>query len=102
MKITTLLLAFFLLGFAVIPCADGEVSQYNIETISDSDRDHNHDSGSDMCSPLCVCHCCHSHFTAIQFFFDKPIDQSILNQETGNNDFIKDEYQMSILHPPIN
>ncbi|WP_273246633.1 MULTISPECIES: DUF6660 family protein [unclassified Flavobacterium] len=61
MKWLTLILSFYFVLLASIPCADAAVNHtHNTtskETTSNHDK-HTHDQQNDLCSPFCVCNCC--------------------------------------------
>ncbi|OEK03066.1 hypothetical protein BFP97_16740 [Roseivirga sp. 4D4] len=66
-KVLALILSVFLLGLSLVPCADEPVID-NIEiSYQDASGGHDHNGSEDFCSPLCICHCCHSHLVVYQF-----------------------------------
>jgi len=99
MKIMAFLLAFFLLGLAIVPCADN-LPQSNIEQVSDSHSDHNHDADSDLCSPFCVCHCCHTHFVVNQSLFNGEYVAPYLMPESNYIESAPSGFANSLLQPP--
>jgi len=65
MKYFPIILGFYLLALAIIPCADGTTmgvydtdEPLTLEWSGTADHDHDHDA-TDYCSPLCSCSCCH-------------------------------------------
>jgi len=69
MKFATLILVFLLIGTIFIPCADLEKDQSaTTEAFSDAAGDTSFHF--DFCSPLCSCHCCHSHVVTSMLSFD--------------------------------
>lgn len=67
MKLTTLILAFFLLGLNLLPCNDTVAEEscskeMHFHTTGDADS-HN---DVDFCSPFCQCNCCQTVVTSNQ------------------------------------
>ncbi len=63
MKLISVILAVLMLYLSGMPCDDIEVVDNDgVVTYSPTQHDHNGDSsGCDICSPFCICHCCHTH-----------------------------------------
>jgi hypothetical protein len=64
MKLISIILVIIIAGFTLIPCdddANDHSDQQGILVPQDGDLDGHADF--DFCSPLCSCHCCHSHIT---------------------------------------
>jgi hypothetical protein len=94
------ILSLFLLGLSVIPCAD-EVNAESVEITSvNTDGDHDHESDEDLCSPFCVCQCCHSHFVANHAYYPNLISLVQVIQKTEYNAYFTNGYLDSILQPP--
>tara|TARA_R110000868_G_scaffold8710_2_gene44661 strand:- start:268 stop:534 length:267 start_codon:yes stop_codon:yes gene_type:complete len=57
----------------VAPCGDGE-NGFSVqqEILANHDGDHDGHADIDFCSPLCSCHCCHSHITTSGFLSYAP------------------------------
>ncbi|WP_157638084.1 DUF6660 family protein [Flexithrix dorotheae] len=100
MKLSSLFMAIFLLGLSIIPCADDEVTQNNIEAFDESSRDPNHESGLDLCSPFCVCHCCHTHFVVVYALYNDFISLPKLITKSRYIARFSNGFRTSILQPP--
>lgn len=64
MKHISLILGVYLVALAIIPCADGAAwdqhdMDQSLEAEWTGEVDHDHDDTMDLCSPLCMCSCCH-------------------------------------------
>ncbi|MEM1405143.1 MAG: DUF6660 family protein [Bacteroidota bacterium] len=100
MRLFAFILSLFLLGLSVVPCADGANDESIEITSVNTDGDRDHESDEDLCSPFCVCQCCHSHFVANHAFY--PNLMSLLNmiENTAYNAFFTKGHLDSILQPP--
>ncbi|WP_394340435.1 DUF6660 family protein [Marinoscillum furvescens] len=100
MKFLTIILSFFLLGLSLVPCAD-ETEPDSVEiSYEESGSDHDHNKSEDLCSPFCVCNCCHSHLIVQQIFISElgalifPLKRSAYNAP------ITSGFIGSLLQPP--
>ena len=98
-KLVTLILSLFLLGLSIAPCSDVPKSD-NMEISLSSQGDHDHREAEDLCSPLCVCHCCHSHLVVNQVFINELGALTFPLHRTTYTDPITSGYISSILQPP--
>jgi len=59
MKSFSIILLIIIIGSMLVPCTDGE-NNFSVtqDILVTYDGDH---ADFDFCSPLCSCHCCHSH-----------------------------------------
>jgi hypothetical protein len=65
-KVISFILSLLILSMALLPCADEPVENH---VVSVEMHDQHEASGQhDLCSPLCTCHCCHSHITQQALF----------------------------------
>ncbi|RMA57293.1 DUF6660 family protein [Ulvibacter antarcticus] len=102
MKIMTFLISFYFLALNLVPCNDVNMLQNEISSIVNTENhngDHEH-SSSDLCSPFCHCHCCHTHtieFGVLEFeTLPLAMSQRVFTNILGStNDFL-----FSILQPP--
>ncbi len=101
MKFLAVILSLYFLALNFVPCEDThlDIDDIQIEISQNVDSNHDHD-GSDQCSPLCECQCCHVHvigFDLLQFRTHLGhIPTKIFSQD---NDIIKDVV-FPILQPP--
>ena len=64
MKAYAVILAFYILGLFLMPCADAHAAVPILpsafdQSLSLQEQNHQHsDSHTDLCSPFCVCGCC--------------------------------------------
>ncbi|WP_394334421.1 DUF6660 family protein [Reichenbachiella faecimaris] len=100
MRSIAIILALFILGLSLVPCADNDLSQVDSVSISALNADHDHDADVDLCSPFCVCQCCQSHFTTHPSFYSNLVVLPYILLETSYSDLLTDGFQMSVLQPP--
>ncbi|WP_424963905.1 DUF6660 family protein [Ekhidna sp.] len=94
------ILSLFLLGLSVAPCTD-ETTADSIEvSYQESGSDHDHNESEDLCSPLCVCHCCHSHLVVQQIFISELGILTFPLQRSTYSDPITSGFVGSLLQPP--
>ena len=101
MKFIAFLLSIYIFALNVAPCADyvATDNDANTEISQAIDSDHQHQD-SDLCSPFCVCQCCHISATYLQFA-DLKLDFNIISTQ----DFLylngtEKDFTASILQPP--
>jgi hypothetical protein len=58
MNYLAFILSIYIFALNLAPCADYELSDTHVKTELLQDTGDNH-QGSDLCSPFCVCQCCH-------------------------------------------
>lgn len=73
-KLVSTILSVYFLVLTVMPCADAQLISIGEELSSVHDEadhsGHDHSSGEDLCSPFCVCQCCHTdvvNFEKVEF-----------------------------------
>ena len=101
MKFLAFILSMYLFALNLAPCADYVASDDDAKTeISQAiDSDHQHPD-SDLCSPFCICQCCHINatyfkFVDLRFEFTYISTQDFLHLNGTEKDFTN-----SILQPP--
>jgi hypothetical protein len=102
MKHLAFILSIYIFGLNLAPCAD-YIPTDNIDAeteISQAiDSDHQHQD-SDLCSPFCICQCCHISATYLQFA-DLKLDINIIStQDFLYLNGIEKDFTASILQPP--
>lgn len=100
MRSVALILAVFFVGLSFIPCDDSDLDQENSITVAANQQDHNHDSEGDLCSPFCICHCCHSHFVVQHNFCSRQTEHPDVIKNTNYSDSLTEGFKMSVLQPP--
>ena len=98
-KFMTVILSLFLLGLSIAPCSDVPESD-NMEISFSTEGDHNHGEPEDLCPPLCVCHCCHSHLVINQIFLKELGTPTIAIHRSTYTDPISSGFFDSLLQPP--
>jgi len=59
MRLFSLLLTFYMLVLAIMPCADRvECDKFENQEIVENPNHPDHEHTSEMCSPVCTCNCC--------------------------------------------
>ena len=101
MKYLTFILSLYILALNLAPCEDYAATDNEVQTeISQLiDSDHQHQD-SDLCSPFCICQCC--HINTIDFKF---VDVNIISYYISTQDFFyqngtEKDFTSSILQPP--
>jgi len=99
MKIFSYLLALFLLGSTLTPCADDDSGCQEISfQINTSDDGENH-ADFDFCSPLCSCHCCHSH--VVTDHYEHQLSTVVYSKiKVDISDDHSHNYHYTFWHPP--
>ena len=100
MRSVALILAVFFAGLTVIPCTDAEIAEDTIETVLEDGLEHQHDSESDLCSPFCVCQCCHTHLIVHQVALGNFEILLFPIQESSYKEPITEPFIGSLLQPP--
>ncbi|WP_375596907.1 DUF6660 family protein [Roseivirga seohaensis] len=101
MRIISIILSVWILGLSVLPCADNQPAKEHIEvSTSDVGDDQNHNSTEDLCSPLCTCHCCHSHLVVHQSYRLHSQPLSFEDPLAGHACSLSEGFKESFLEPP--
>lgn len=103
MKKLAFILSVYIFALNFAPCADYDVSDDDVKTeisqIIDTDHDHEHQD-SDLCSPFCICQCCHISATHVQFANIKLDLPYISTQDFFYLNGTEKDFTTSILQPP--
>ncbi|UNY98472.1 hypothetical protein MQE36_15505 [Zhouia spongiae] len=99
MKSIAFILSLFLIGLSLAPCSDAEVKA---ECEMQVTADHNdHEQHIDLCSPFCVCQCCHSHTTFPTQLFEVKNTHTVIVSVTNNYlSLVTDSHLEKLLRPP--
>lgn len=99
MKLFCLLLAFYTIGIAIAPCNHvHDHSEAAAITVSGA-QDH-HDEKNDICSPFCICACCQTVASVVNFYHShlaSPVASSVFSSPA--KDFISAPF-FAIWQPP--
>ena len=103
MKFLAFILSIYIFTLNLAPCADYEAGVFSddIETeISQIfDNEHQHQD-LDLCSPFCICQCCHISTMNFKFVDVKFITSYISMQDFFYQNGIVKDFTTSILQPP--
>lgn len=103
MRILSYILAIWVLFINVIPCLDStDKDVLGEETHLYAEASHNHNSDgaeNDLCSPFCVCNCCHSYSLVVAFktSFTPVSETEMANCYTSSSPQVQ---HFDIFHPP--
>ncbi len=82
------------------PCADKAGVDSTEISLEYSEFEQGHNDSADLCSPLCICHCCHSHLL-VQELLKDDLTHDFFSSETNlYSDPLKSGFLFSILQPP--
>lgn len=98
MRIVVFIFSVFMLSLALMPCADD--MNKDGKAISEMSHDHEHDSGEDLCSPLCFCHCCHVHFQIPSFKNEWKVPSVNPQKQTTYRTSLLESPQRTLFKPP--
>ena len=106
-----ILLSIYFLALNVLPCQDEpvtEASAYNgsaqTELVQHQGAGHDHSPcNSDLCSPFCGCHCCHTHSTDFDIVAYDPFqpaapEADFAHFDSAGNDFL---HSLFLIDPSI-
>ena len=100
MRYLAIILSIYIFVLNLAPCADYIPTNEAAKTeISQHTDDHQHQN-SDLCSPFCMCQCCHINATYLQVTdlkFDVPY---MSTQHCLHLNGIEKAFTASILQPP--
>lgn len=102
MKITVIILSFYLAALTVLPCSDVHVpvNDSQVEIVMDIDVDHSQNGATDLCSLFCTCHCCQVLTIDFEMMnFDAEVPE-ISKQVFGHFESIGKDFNPSLLQPP--
>ncbi len=101
MKFLAFILSIYIFGLNLAPCADyvGSDSDANTE-ISLSTGDNHQHQDADLCSPFCICQCCHISATHFNTSDTKLDITYISTQDFFYLNGTEKDFTSSILQPP--
>jgi len=101
MKHLAFILSIYIFGLNLAPCAD-YIPTDNIDAkteLSQAKEDHQQQD-SDLCSPFCICQCCHISTINFKFVNVKFNISYISTQDFFYLNGIEKDFTTSILQPP--
>lgn len=103
-KFLSAILSIYFLALTVMPCADQQLIPIRGElahTHNEADHSgHDHSSDEDLCSPFCVCQCCHTdvvYFEKLELVAAEIELTSTVPEFKGR---LLSPYPESLLQPP--
>ncbi len=101
MKFLAFILSIYIFALNLAPCEDYTMLDNEIQTeISHlADDDHQH-QGADLCSPFCICQCCHISAMHFKFVYEKLDISNISTQDFFYQSGTEKDFTTSILQPP--
>jgi hypothetical protein len=102
-KIFTVILSFYLLALNFTPCndvaEDNDKNDVLIELSQNDCSNHDHNT-SDLCSPFCLCHCCHVHTLDFVLNNFEPFQPSDFELSTIHFESHGKDISDSLFQPP--
>lgn len=102
MRFTALIFSLYIFALALFPCADNADHSHKDEshiaishTHSDADGHH-----TDMCSPFCLCQCCHTSVVELEVPFVPEALATLEPLKSNYNRNFQSGFPTGILHPP--
>ena len=101
MKFLAFILSIYIFALNLAPCVDNDAFDNEINTeISQAIGDDHQHQDSDLCSPFCICQCCHINVIYYQFTYTKLDINIISTQDFFYLKGIEKDFSTSILQPP--
>jgi hypothetical protein len=92
------------MAIIVMPCSDTLLGDHFIQELMDypsaNHDDHGHDHDQDACSPLCFCHCCHTHITIQTNLMNEVIAEAPLSVGVPYHAPISSNHLDLLFRPP--
>jgi len=101
MKYLAFILAIYIFALNLAPCDDNGMFDNDVKTeVSQAINDNHQHQNSDLCSPFCICQCCHISATYFQIA-DLKLNISFIS----THDFLylngsEKDFTTSVLQPP--
>lgn len=101
MKFLAFILSIYIFTLNLVPCEDTGTFDNEVKTeISQGLGDNHQHQDADLCSPFCICQCCHINATYFKFAEIKFEFKYISSQDFLYLNGIKKDFTTSILQPP--
>ena len=101
MKFIALILSVYILALNFAPCEDSGTLDNDIKIeISQHVDEDNSNTGLDLCSHFCQCHCCHIHVTYFNLSEFTVVSNNISTKLFSHFDNLGKEIPNPILQPP--
>ena len=101
MKFLAFVLSIYVLALNLAPCEDNAGLDIEVKTeISQAIGDDHQHQEADLCSPFCICHCCHIHATYFKIADFKEDTTDISTEVFYHFNGLVKDYNSNILQPP--
>ncbi|WP_139958119.1 DUF6660 family protein [Flavicella sediminum] len=101
MKFLALILSIYIFVLNLVPCDDYLAHEEGFKTEISQAADHEHQhQGTDLCSPFCICQCCHVNAIQIKFVNEKFAIAYFSTQDFFYLSGTEKDFTSSILQPP--
>ncbi|MBU3823129.1 hypothetical protein KO566_13785 [Flavobacteriaceae bacterium XHP0103] len=101
MKFLAFILSIYIFTLNLVPCEDTGTFDNEVKTEISQDLGDNHQhQDADLCSPFCICQCCHIHVTHFNV-----VDYSLSNTVIPTQlfyyfDGLEKDFNTTLLQPP--
>ena len=101
MKFLAAILSIYIFTLNLVPCEDNSALENEVKTEISIEIDDNHEhQNADLCSPFCICQCCHISITNF-YLIDYTIPNPFISTEMFHyTDGLEKDFNLSILQPP--
>jgi len=101
MKYLAFIFSVYIFALNLAPCADFVSSADAMKSEISQTMDENHQHQNlDLCSPFCICQCCHVNATDVKFLNVKSTITKIFTQDFFYLYGAENNFSTSILYPP--
>ena len=103
MKFLVVIFSLYFLALNLLPCQDAPVTEDTAHPELVQPQGDAHDHGqcdSDLCSPFCGCHCCHSHTVDFGLVTFEPFQLPIPQMDFAHFDSLGENFPHSLFQPP--
>lgn len=101
MKFLAFILSIYIFTLNLAPCEDYKEPDNEVQTeISQAVGDDHQHQGLDLCSPFCICQCCHINAMHFKFINVKFNISYISTQDFFYLNGTEKDFATSILQPP--
>lgn len=102
MRFTAFVFSTFIFALALMPCGDGENHSHKAEAQTVIAQSHGDDAEhhTDLCSPFCLCQCCHTNAVDFGEAFVALSTAKIQPLQSRYQRSFKGEFYTKILQPP--
>ncbi|WP_374988006.1 DUF6660 family protein [Marinoscillum sp. MHG1-6] len=100
MKFFAIIMTILILTLSLTPCGDEDTDCRQDEiSLLEAHQHHDHHT-SDLCSPLCVCQCCHTNLVVCNLYLSITSQRTIVENRSTFSPVLIDGISSGILQPP--